>query len=457
MKRKCLVVGIILLFVGSCIIPVIAQETEKPFPASRGNWLYVGGSGPGNYSKIQDAIENTSAGDTVFVFNGTYYENVVINKAITVIGENRNTTIIDGKQNGNVVRLTANQIELTGFTIQNCSDEWDVAGIKIQSNYNTISNNVILSNASVWPTRNDGINIIGKKHNNFTWNIICYGWDGIYLQSASENYFADNTISKPIYGIYASGYCNNNTIVHNNISNIDNNNIYLEYDSNDWLISDNYLNIGTDSIFVYNCDNTTVVGNEICNVYGSGIVIKGDDTIISDNMAYSCGEAGIMIQSGRSTTIINNTITNCLVGIDYTQGSQGNISYNKIRGSDNGLQIAEPGPSNRIFNNEFRENFIGVYTDLTFKTTVKITCNNFMNNSRPITFQQTFPIRRKTPKNPIFDSNYYDDWKGVGPKVLLGLTLLFVFPPIPFYGIPFYIPCLYCDWHPAQEPYDIGV
>ncbi len=455
MKRKCLTISIILLFVGTCIIPAIAQDTEK-YQSSRGNWLYVGGSGPGNYTKIQDAIDNASNEDTVFVFNGTYYENVVINKAITVIGENRNTTIIDGKQNGNVVRLTANQIELTGFTIQNCSDEWDVAGIKIQSNYNTISNNVILSNASVWPTRNDGINIIGKKHNNFTRNIICNGWDGIYLQSASENYFADNTISKPIYGIYASGYCNNNTIVHNNISNIDNNNIYLEWDSNGWMILDNYLNIGTDSIFVYDCDNTTVVGNEICNVYGSGIVIKGNDTTISDNMAYSCGEAGIMIQSGISTTIIDNTITNCLVGIDYDQGSQGNISYNKIQGCDNGMQIVEPRSSNLVSKNAFRNNHFGLYTDIKVGT-VKITCNNFMNNTKPIVFQQTFPIRRQTPKNPIFDSNFYDDWRGVGPKILVGLTLLFVFPPIPFYGIPFYIPCLYCDWHPAQEPYDIGV
>jgi len=454
MNKIILSVGIILLFIGICIIPTIAQDTKEPLPSSSGHWLHVGGSGPGNYSRIQDAIDNASNEDTVFVFHGTYYENIVINKAITVIGENRNTTIIDGKQNGNVVRLTANQIELTRFTIQNCSDEWDVAGIKIQSNYNMVSNNIILSNASVWPTRNDGINIIGKKHNNFTGNIICYGWDGIYLQSASENYFADNTITKPIYGVYASDFCKNNTLIHNNISNIDNNNIYLEYDSNDWLISDNYLNIGTDAIFVYDCDNLTIRGNEIHNAYGSGVVIKGSNTTISDNMASSCGYAGIMIQSGRLTTIINNTITDCSVGIDYAQGSQGNISYNNIQGSDNGMQITEQGSSNLVSKNTFRNNHFGLYTDLKVGT-VKIICNNFMNNTKSIVFQQTLPVRRQTPKNPIFDSNYYDDWKGVGPKILMGLTLLFVFPPIPFYGIPFYIPCVYCDWHPAQEPYDI--
>ncbi|MBE3138959.1 MAG: hypothetical protein IMZ53_00075, partial [Thermoplasmata archaeon] len=46
MKRKGLAVGIILLFVGTGIIPAIAQDTQKTLLASRGDWLYVGGSGP---------------------------------------------------------------------------------------------------------------------------------------------------------------------------------------------------------------------------------------------------------------------------------------------------------------------------------------------------------------------------------------------------------------------------
>ncbi|KAA0009241.1 MAG: hypothetical protein FE036_00850, partial [Thermoplasmata archaeon] len=44
------------------------------------NILYVGGSGPNNYTKIQDAIDNASNGDTIKVYNGIYKENVVINK-----------------------------------------------------------------------------------------------------------------------------------------------------------------------------------------------------------------------------------------------------------------------------------------------------------------------------------------------------------------------------------------
>ena len=67
----------------------------QPAPTG-GNTLYVGGSGPNNYTSIQDAIDNASDGDTIYVYSGIYYENVVINKRINLIGEDRNGTIIDG-------------------------------------------------------------------------------------------------------------------------------------------------------------------------------------------------------------------------------------------------------------------------------------------------------------------------------------------------------------------------
>ena len=59
------------------------------------------------YQYIQDAVEITMNGDRVFVFNGTYYENVVVHKSINLIGEDKNTVIIDGGGNGDVVQFRA--------------------------------------------------------------------------------------------------------------------------------------------------------------------------------------------------------------------------------------------------------------------------------------------------------------------------------------------------------------
>ena len=85
--KKFLAIGIMLLFIGMTISSATGFYLEKQstFTVLNGNTLYVGGSGPGNYTKIQDAIDNASDGDTVFVYNGTYYENVVINKSIDLI------------------------------------------------------------------------------------------------------------------------------------------------------------------------------------------------------------------------------------------------------------------------------------------------------------------------------------------------------------------------------------
>jgi len=119
MNKKCLAIGIILLFVGTCIIPAIAQDTEKPLSTSRGNWLYVGGSGPGNYTKIQDAINDSSDGDTVFVYDdlSPYTEMIILNKSIRLLGEDMNTTIIGQTvPHDNYVTLSSDSVIISDFT-----------------------------------------------------------------------------------------------------------------------------------------------------------------------------------------------------------------------------------------------------------------------------------------------------------------------------------------------------
>ena len=119
--RKIIAFGIMLLFLGMTISSTtgISLEKQSIKPISFGNILYVGGNGTGNYSSIQDAIDNTSNGDTVFVFNGTYYENIIIYKSIILLGENKNTTIIDGDKKGDVVRVVSDEVTISGFTIIN--------------------------------------------------------------------------------------------------------------------------------------------------------------------------------------------------------------------------------------------------------------------------------------------------------------------------------------------------
>ena len=69
--------------------------------------MYVGGSGPGNYTRIQSAIDYAFDGDTVFVYDDSspYYENIEVKKSVYLIGENKDTTIINGGGNLQVITV----------------------------------------------------------------------------------------------------------------------------------------------------------------------------------------------------------------------------------------------------------------------------------------------------------------------------------------------------------------
>lgn len=84
--------------------------------------LYVGGTGTGNYTRIQEAVDTAETGDRVFVYNGVYHENLVIDKSLSLIGEDAQETIIDGRGLGDVVNITASHVNVSRFTLKNGRD-----------------------------------------------------------------------------------------------------------------------------------------------------------------------------------------------------------------------------------------------------------------------------------------------------------------------------------------------
>jgi len=87
---------------------------------------------PDDYSTIQGAINKASEGDTIFVSSGVYFEHVTVNKTgLTVVGENMDAAIIDGGDEGVVVEICADDVEIRGFTLQNGGSCCDGSGIAI--------------------------------------------------------------------------------------------------------------------------------------------------------------------------------------------------------------------------------------------------------------------------------------------------------------------------------------
>ena len=210
------------------------------------NILYVGGSGSNNYTSIQNAINNATEGDTVFVYDdlSPYYENFSINKSINLQGEDKNTTIIDGKGD-DIVLIEANDTTISGFTIQNgrfAIRALSSSGLLISENiiknnglegiylsnssYNTISNNIVKDNyygiGLHWAVSGPG----PCKYNNILNNkVLNNAQRGIHMSFYHEyNKIIGNTIAyNKKYGIKICCRCNNNIIYHNNFkANIQN-------------------------------------------------------------------------------------------------------------------------------------------------------------------------------------------------------------------------------------------
>jgi len=216
LKRKWLAIGIILLFVGTCIIPAIAQDTEKSLPTSRGNRLNVGGSGPGNYTKIQDAVDNASNGDVVYVYSGLYNEQIFVNKSINLLGENKSTTIINGQEKGCIITLLADNNTITNFTIKNAgfNGNEDIADIIVYSSSNQISETIITSD-----TENAyGILLINSSSNIITMNTIHNNYhSGIQVRRGQENSITNNFLFNNSHGSLDIGYSTRNFISGNKI------------------------------------------------------------------------------------------------------------------------------------------------------------------------------------------------------------------------------------------------
>ncbi|MEE9115947.1 MAG: NosD domain-containing protein [Thermoplasmata archaeon] len=220
--------------------------------SSRATVRYVGGSNPGNYTTIQDAINDSAPGDIVYVYNGTYNEHVVVDLPMSLIGEDRDTTIIDGSGSGDVINVTANWVNISGFTVKNSGPDGGDAGIELYQVQNChIANNTAISDT--W-----GIFLESSANNTVSNNSASYNRGGITLFSSSDNNIFGNTLSPGnTDGIFL--YDSENNTISNNTS-VDNGfGFYL------WFARDN-----------------TMVGNDVHLNTGTGILLFGSN----GNLAY---------------------------------------------------------------------------------------------------------------------------------------------------------------------------
>ncbi len=345
---------------------------------------------------IQDAIgdADTLKGHTIYVENGTYYENVKVNKGVNLTGENRNNTIINGAGSGDVIRITEDWANVTGFTLTNTSGSYQVVDI-YYSQHNWIWDNKVIS--SVGP----GLRIDHSLDVHIMNNIFDdLGSRGVRSFYSTDVYIRWNQVSNSTRGIVSQGGSSVN-IKNNHIEGFTERGIEIQ--SSDYCnVENNTINNllqGKQGISIVDSEGCTLKNNtmERGGIYFSGQYLDEWNTHTIDATNFVAGNpiyyfkdriGGTVLQDAGEIILANcsqmdvcdinitNVITAVFLGFSNENhiynnnfSESGIIAYksndnemceNTIHDSDRAIEISF-SDSNDITGNMLISNNIGVY------------------------------------------------------------------------------------------------
>ena len=331
-KLANLLIGLILAI--SPLTMLVNATGNENNGLENGDWqpgtLVVDLYGMGNYTMIQDAVDNADPGTIIYVTSGMYLENVVVDKSVTLMGQG--DVEIDGDLNIGI-RVTADHVNISGFTVfsgmkgisvidcngcnisGNCLSDNFEYGIYLGGvNYSVISNNICNSNGGRY-SANEGAGGTGiyleNSHNNVVTNNHCDGneWyemtDGQFMQPAyatgiglagsDHNTIRENIVTNNSgYGMNLAG--DFNRIMYNQVRT----NHFSYYD-----VRNERYHYSVGSIF--NGDLNLILGNDIRNNF-QGISLTGDRNLILNNTCKEHKVADISLERGAYyNTIAYNT------------------------------------------------------------------------------------------------------------------------------------------------------
>ena len=231
-----------------------------------------------HFDSIQDGIDNVYYSGVVYVLNGTYYENVKINRAVNIIGENKTTTILDGSWKGYAFEITADGVSIYNLTMQNC---WGV--VVQQSNNIHVYSNVIHTGVQCYNSQNIRIENNSIDSYIYIWHSRCS------IKNNSFSYYG---------GIEINGY-----YLEDFIQDIENNDILgkpIYYFLNQTGITVDGWTVG--EIILVNCDNLEIKNLDISYAHIGIEIIFSNDISINNNALYY-NSYGLMLHSSSSIII----------------------------------------------------------------------------------------------------------------------------------------------------------
>ena len=391
--------------VGPEFEPTMYVDDDNTAGPWDGSWLHP-------FQHIQDAIDNAIDGDVIFVFNGIYYENIVIDKRINLIGNNYQMTIIDGNNIDytNAIDVTANGTRINGFTIQHAF----YYGIHTEASFTNITGNIIRNNSRGPIYMNSGAANRKSSGNIVHFNTMQNNGEGIRVLSGCDfNVISDNIIENNT-GDCISFYESSNNIIARNTIRKNGAGIDLFYGFNNVVFSNLIINNSGGGVTFTNLSNSICYRNTITGNNGLGIVVydHSSNCIVANNNVSQNKE-------GRGLGLWD--ISHCLISGNRVTGHSGDgiapsiidnctITGNVISGNWRGITAGRAETRDNILtNNTIRDNtFRGI--DINAVRNWQIYHNNFINNGEGNAYE--------LGTNAVFDDgypsggNYWSDYHG---------------------------------------------
>ncbi len=229
---------------------------------------------PDDYSTIQGAVNAANVGDTIFVRNGSYSGSVVVDKAVSIVGENKEAAVIDGLQADIVINVVADYVNITGLKIRNGAENGISIGNSIGAN---IIGNIVVDSFF-------GIYLEHSHQNTISNNFVSDSFEAIMLKYSSENVFLNNVLEDSIGGFWMSE-CNNNYFDNNKIRGT----------------------TGFSAFYIDNCSNNVFRRNEVSfsQVWGMYLAFYSMGNIFSENI-FSNNQRDFVIHYCAYNTLYHN-------------------------------------------------------------------------------------------------------------------------------------------------------
>ena len=301
---------------------------------------------PDDYPTIQEAINAASAGDTIFVHVGIYSESIIVNKSLNLIGENPESTIIDGTavKLGNVISIASDNVMIENFTLE--GPEYFGNTIMTGGRTNiTIQNNKIQGG---YQTR--GI-YLDSSNSTVIGNNMTRGTPDLFISGASNCTLRNNIMDMNGYGFGVSGNLEQLASLSIDDSNCYTNGkrVYYWVNRHDSVIPDDagyvglvncsgitvanlYLGHDFQGLFLAFTNSSKVIGNIIKNnTYAVVMDYSFNNVISSNEIDDIVWNIGLVMNNCSGNIISCNNISHVVTyGISLDDSSTNMIYHNNF-------------------------------------------------------------------------------------------------------------------------------